>query len=267
MGDSHAHWPGRAALFGLLLIAAVTLFLLLRRHASQLVEWLGKRLPARFPPRALVLLVLTLGAAGIFAKIAEDVWNRETSEFDRSLSVAIHGLESPFMNFTMRLFTTIGSLKVVIVVLVPIVVEAIRRRDRRAAYSLLGVAVASEILNWVLKHLVGRPRPTLFEEIVTLHTYSFPSGHAMTGAAVYGMIGVVLAREHPRLRWPLAIAVPTLVVLIGFSRIFLGVHWPTDVLAGWAAGMTLMLLGFAALVLPAQARPRPAGLNHPRNKG
>ena len=266
-GDIHSHGPGLAALFGLVLIAAVVLFLLLRRQAPQLVAWLGKRLPTRSPPRALILLVMTFGAAGIFAEITEDVWNRETSEFDRSLSLAIHELDSPSMDFTMELFTTIGSLKVVIVVLVLIVVEAIRRRDRRAAYSLLGVFLASETFNWVLKHLVGRPRPTLFDEIATLHTYSFPSGHAMTGAAVYGMIGVVLAREHPRLRWPLAVAVPALVILIGVSRVFLGVHWPTDVLAGWAAGMTLMLVGFAALVLPPQARPSPAGLRKdPRNQ-
>jgi membrane-associated phospholipid phosphatase len=259
--DLPLHWLGRARLFGLVLIAAVTLLLLLRRHASQLVSWLEERLPARFPPRALILLVLALGAAGTFAEITEDVWNRETSEFDRSLSLAVHGLDSPFMDFTMRLFTTLGSLKVVIVVLALVVVSVVRRGDRRAAYSLLAVFLASEALNWVLKNLVGRSRPDLFHEIATLHTYSFPSGHAMSGAAVYGMIGVVLAREHPRLRWPLAFAIPALVVLIGVSRIFLGAHWPTDVIAGWAAGATLMLVGFAALVLPAPSRSRPATLS------
>jgi membrane-associated phospholipid phosphatase len=255
--DLQLDWWGRGWLFGVVLIAAVALFLLLRRHASQLVASLEKRLPTRFPPRALILLVLALGAAGTFAEIAEDVWNRETSEFDRSLSIAIHQHHSPFMDFAMRLFTTIGSLKVVVVVLALVIVSTVRRGDRRAAYSLLAVFLGSEVLNWVLKSLVGRSRPDLFHEIATLHTYSFPSGHAMTGAAVYGMIGAVLAREHPRLRWPLAVAIPTLIFLIGVSRIFLGVHWPTDVLAGWAAGMTLMLVGFAALVLPAHARPHP----------
>ena len=136
-----------------------------------------------------------------------------------------------------------------------------------AASSLLAVFAASEILNWVIKHLVARARPNLFEEIATLHTYSFPSGHAMTGAAVYGMIGVVLAREHPRLQWTSAIAVPALVLLIGVSRIYLGVHWPTDVLAGWAAGMTLMLVGFAALVLPARARRSAGSRKDTRSQG
>jgi undecaprenyl-diphosphatase len=255
--DLQLHGWGRARLFAAVLVAALALFLLLRRHASQVVAWLGRRLPRGLPPRALILVVLALGAAGTFAEIAEDVWNRETSEFDRSLSIAIHHLRSPFTDVAMRFFTTIGSLKVVVVVLALVIVVAIRRGDRRAAYALLAVFFACEALNWALKSLVARPRPDLFHEIAALHTYSFPSGHAMTAAAVYGMIGVVLAKEYPRLRWPLAVAVPALVVLIGVSRVFLGVHWPTDVLAGWAAGMTLMLVGFAALVLPARARPRP----------
>jgi undecaprenyl-diphosphatase len=254
--DLQFGWWGQAWIFGIVLIAAIALFLLLRRRAAQLVAWLEGRLPASFPPRALILCVLALGAAGTFAAIAEDVWNRETSEFDRSLSLAIQRFHSPSMSFAMRLFTTIGSLKVVIVVLLLVVAAAVRRGDRRAAYALLGVFLASEAFNWALKNLVGRARPDLLHEIATLHTYSFPSGHAMTGAAVYGMIGVVLARVHPRLRSPLAVAVPALIVLIGVSRVFLGAHWPTDVLAGWAAGVTLMLVGFAALALPAHARPR-----------
>ena len=262
MGDPQLRWLDQAWLFGLVLIAAVTLFLLVRRQGSQLVAWLEKRLPARLPPRALVLFVLALGVAGIFVALLEDVWSRETSEFDRSVSLAIHGLDSPSIHFTMRLFTAIGSLPVVIAVLALAIISGVRRGEHRAAHCLLAVSVASEVFNWVLKHLVARPRPTLFEEIATLHTYSFPSGHAMTGAAVYGMIGVVLAREYPRFRRQLAVAVPILVILIGVSRIFLGVHWPTDVLAGWAAGTALLLVGFAALVLPAKGRPRPAGIRN-----
>lgn len=197
-----------------------------------------------------VVLVLTLAAAVVFGKIFEDVWNHESSSFDRSVALALHSLDSPFMDFAMRLFTFIGSLKVVVVVLVAAAVDAFRRRDRRAVLALLSVFAAEEAMNFVLKHLVERPRPTLFEEIATLHTYSFPSGHAMTTAAVYGIVGVVIAREHPRLRRAISFAVPALVFFIGLSRVFLGVHWPTDVLAGWAAGAILMLIGCAVFLLP-----------------
>jgi membrane-associated phospholipid phosphatase len=246
------HWAG-GALFALVLVLAIAAFLLLRRHARRIVGWLEARLPPGFPPRALIVSALGLAAGVVFAAIAEEVVEKETSAFDRTVSLAVHGLGSPFLDFAMRLFTEIGSLKVVVVALVLTLGDTVRRRDRRAMWSLIAVFAAAEGINFVLKNLVGRARPTLFEEIATLHTYSFPSGHAMTGTAVYGMIGVVLARAYPRFRTALGFAVPTLVFLIGLSRVFLGVHWPTDVLAGWAAGMTLLLVGVTVLVLPAHA--------------
>jgi undecaprenyl-diphosphatase len=246
------HGLDRTAFFAVLLAVAVWLFVLLRRNSARLVGGLQRRLPASVPPRAAIVSLLALAAAAVFTSIAEEVLDNETSAFDRSVSLAIHRLDSPFMDFTMRLFTTVGSLKIVVLALAVVFIGALRRRDARAAWSLVAVFAAAETINWVLKHLVARTRPGLFEEIATLHTYRFPSGHAMTGAAVYGMIGVVLAREHPRWRPALSVAVPALVFLIGLSRIFLGVHWPTDVLAGWAAGMTLLLVGAAVLVLPAR---------------
>lgn len=247
------HWAG-GVLFALVLLLAIGAFVLLRRNAGRMVGWLEARLPPAFPPRALIVSALGVAAAVAFAAIAEEVVEKETSAFDRTVSLAVHGLDSPFMDFTMRLFTTIGSLKVVVVALVLTLVDTLRRRDARATWSLIAAFAAAEGINFVLKNLVGRARPTLFEEIATLHTYSFPSGHAMTGTAVYGMIGVVLARAYPPVRTALAFAVPILVFLIGLSRVFLGVHWPTDVLAGWAAGMTLLLLGVAVLVLPPHGR-------------
>jgi undecaprenyl-diphosphatase len=108
---------------------------------------------------------------------------------------------------------------------------------------LLGVIAVNEGLNFGLKHLFGRLRPNLFEEIATLHSYSFPSGHAMAAAAIYGMIAVVIARLAPSLRLSVGPVAVALALLIGLSRIYLGVHWITDVLAGYAAGATILFGG------------------------
>ena len=105
----------------------------------------------------------------------------------------------------------------------------------------------TEVLNVVLKYTFERPRPTLFQEIETLHTYSFPSGHAMVGVAVYGMMGVVLARLAPGRRRLILLLMPGLMFMIGISRVCLGVHWPSDVLAGFAAGAFIVLAGAIAL--------------------
>jgi membrane-associated phospholipid phosphatase len=205
--------------------------------------------PAAVRVVVVVVFLLIVAAVGVFAVVFDLVRESRGSSFDRSVALAVHSLDSPFMDTAMRFFSFVGSLKVVAVVLAATALDAFMRRDRRAAFWLLAVFASEEGMNWLLKHLVERPRPTLFEEIATLHTYSFPSGHAMTSAAVYGIIGVVLAREHPRWRRPLAFAVPALVLSVGLSRVFLGVHWPTDVIAGWAAGTTLMLIGCGALLL------------------
>jgi len=109
---------------------------------------------------------------------------------------------------------------------------------------LIAVIAADEALNFYLKHLFERPRPQLFSEIAALHTYSFPSGHAMAAVSIYGMIAVVIARLEPRLRPWIPFAVVPVILLIGLSRIYLGAHWITDVLAGYAAGATLL---FAAV--------------------
>jgi undecaprenyl-diphosphatase len=100
------------------------------------------------------------------------------------------------------------------------------------------------LLSTGLKQGFDRPRPDLVPHGVLVHSASFPSGHAMQSAVVYLTLGALLARVQPRRRlkaYILTIAV-VLTVLVGLSRIYLGVHWPTDVLAGWAAGAAWALM-------------------------
>lgn len=108
-------------------------------------------------------------------------------------------------------------------------------------FGLVGVVVAiDEARNAYLKHVFERARPRLFEEVATLHSYSFPSGHATAAIAIYGMIAFVVGRLAPRLRLLAAGGALALAVSIGISRIYLGVHWVTDVLAGYAAGAIIL---------------------------
>jgi undecaprenyl-diphosphatase len=202
--------------------------------------------------RWLLVPAAGLGALGVFAKIAREVQERETTAVDRAVSLALHRLDSPMMDAVMLGFTFLGSFPAVAAVVVAAAVWRVRAGDRRSAVALVLVALVTELLNLALKEIFQRPRPTLFQEIATLHSYSFPSGHAMASAAVYGSVATVLARAYPNRRRAILLGACTLVLLIGLSRVYLGVHWITDVLAGWAAGAFMTLAASLAAGAPDQ---------------
>jgi undecaprenyl-diphosphatase len=119
---------------------------------------------------------------------------------------------------------------------------------RRQEATGLGIATVGAIgLNYLFKELFARARPALWNYIVHAVHYSFPSGHAMVSTVVYGYIGYVLAQEFPQWREQILAATVALILAIGFSRLYLGVHWPTDVLVGYAAGLLWLIVCIAVL--------------------
>jgi len=117
------------------------------------------------------------------------------------------------------------------------------RRDLRDL-RLLAVVPAGMLLNVALKHLVQRPRPVLEEPLVHLGTFSFPSGHAVASTVFYGALcALVFAHTRsPALRALAVLAAMAMVLLVGFSRVYLGAHYLTDVIAGTAEGLACLLL-------------------------
>lgn len=120
---------------------------------------------------------------------------------------------------------------------------------RRGAYADLllvaGVGAASAVLVPVSKQLVGRPRPPVSGQLVEVNNPAFPSGHSVGSAAVVGVLAALfcLRTAHRVARVIVAVTAAVFVLLVGLSRIYLGVHWPTDVLAGWALGGLLVAVG------------------------
>ena len=246
-------WAGHAGLF-LAALAAISVAALLLRRRAWLSDALDRYLPEPFDKRQAALGLVALGGAALFVKISEDVITHESTQFDRAVSLWVHQFDTPMLDAIMQLFSFVGSFPVIALVAAALLAWAWRKRDRDAFVALLGVIALNEALNFYLKHLFERPRPTLFEEIATLHSYSFPSGHAMAAAAIYGMIAVVAGRLVPRLKSWAAVGGFVLASLIGLSRIYLGAHWVTDVLAGYAAGATVLFAGILWLEFcPSQA--------------
>lgn len=147
----------------------------------------------------------------------------------------------------MRVITHAGdSWFLFLVALTCAIFLVLRQQRKRAAAILLFVYSFSYLLDYSLKHLFQRTRPQLWEILVARpSSYSFPSGHAMSSMAVYSLAALLLARSYPQQRWAFQLGAAIVISLIGFSRVYLGVHWPSDVLGGFLLGSALMFTGIS----------------------
>jgi undecaprenyl-diphosphatase len=140
--------------------------------------------------------------------------------------------------------TALGSAPVLIIAVLAVVGFLALAESYRLALFSLAASLGGLVLSSVLKYLIDRPRPELAPPDVFTFTSSFPSGHSMMSAVIYLTLAALVARlmERRRLKlYALGIAI-CLTLLIGASRIYLGAHWPSDVLAGWSAGAAWALL-------------------------
>jgi len=150
----------------------------------------------------------------------------------------------PWLEGAMRDITSLGSASVLVLITAAVIVYLLMIR-RPATALLIFIAVAGgQVLSSLLKAGIDRPRPDLVSHLVNETSFSFPSGHAMLSAVTYLTLGSLAARFlHGRTTkiFVLCLAVLT-TVLVGISRVYLGVHWPSDVLAGWCAGFAWAML-------------------------
>jgi undecaprenyl-diphosphatase len=222
---------------------------------------LPQRFTARFPRLAAFLrgrlartptgFTLTLGliaAAALLWNILEltfeVVTGSPTVGVDRRLINLVATLRTPELDQVMYFITFLASEQTVVVLTaVAVLVALIAGRFRSAVLVVLAV-VAGTLFFELLKLLVQRPRPLLEDARIVQGGFSFPSGHSTVAATFYGTLAYLLIRNFRQNRWKVLLGVATslLVLAIGVSRIYLGVHYPSDVLAGWAAGALWVVL-------------------------
>lgn len=130
----------------------------------------------------------------------------------------------------------IGTLTFLVPFVLLIVAWHTRRGERREAWTWVVVGLTTFALQEGVKALVARPRPELWPRLVETGGYAFPSGHALAAATFYPLLAWILTRTRPRLRLPALGAGVAVALLVGFGRLYLGVHWPSDVLGGWLLG-------------------------------
>ncbi len=132
--------------------------------------------------------------------------------------------------------TLLGGSQVLLLFIIIVVIYLTMTAKFNMAHMIVLSAIASSITSSIIKRLVQRPRPELWQPYTDLDSYSFPSGHAVTTVAIYGMIVFFLAESYPKAKRPIYAAGGIFLFLVGLSRVYLGVHWPSDVLVGWLIG-------------------------------
>jgi undecaprenyl-diphosphatase len=178
-------------------------------------------------------------AAGlvVFGYLAREVWTQQTIRFDRSVRDGVHSWATPGLTTAMRTVTWFGSVPAFLVI-GSLAVWRLLSAGRRHAAMILPIAlVGAELLDQILKLAFHRARPPSFFGLHEIG-YSFPSGHSVSSACFYGVLAAIFTvRSSPLRRAALWTGAALLALAIGLSRIYLGVHYPSDVVAGYAAAI------------------------------
>ncbi len=193
----------------------------------------------------LVGLAVVAGLLFAFAELAGEVLEGETLAFDKALLLALRDAADPdrpagpwWLAQVARDITALGSTTVLVLTTAATLGFLLLLHKRGVALLVLVSVGGGLALSSGLKVLVGRARPDLVPHGDVVVTASFPSGHAMLSAVVYLTLGALLAQfvAGRRLKAYLLVCAMLLTLLVGISRVYLAVHWPTDVLAGWCVG-------------------------------
>ncbi|HEX7061689.1 MAG TPA: phosphatase PAP2 family protein [Woeseiaceae bacterium] len=204
------------------------------------LEWLGlHQLPA------LVALVALTAGAWMFIEIADEIVEQEPIRFDEKLLLALRSANDPadpigpaWLTEMARDLTALGGTGVLTFVTLATLGYLLLAGHRRAAVLALVAITGGILFSTLLKLGFDRPRPDLVPHGARVYTASFPSGHSMMAAVTWLTLAAILTRiiAAPLLKAYVLLVAVAVALLVGVSRVYLGVHWPSDVLAGWSAG-------------------------------
>ena len=209
---------------------------------------------ARVETRTLLFLLLVAAPLWGFIELADEVTEGSTRAWDESLLLALREPGDPDDplgggNFeeAMRDLTALGGATWLIFLTVATAGALALHRQARSALVLIAAVAGGQVLSHLTKGFFIRPRPDLVSHEAYVHTASFPSGHSMMAAVTYLTLAVMLARATPlrRLKAYYVAMAAVVTVAVGVSRVYLGVHWPSDVLAGWMIGAAWALLFYS----------------------
>jgi len=217
----------------------------IRQLSSRILKMWARAVGPRLLPLLTTIEVVGLVLAGlglwVFAELADQVLEQATRRVDTAILLFLRQLHTPLLDQLMIGITTLGQPTLLVIVSLILCGVLALQRQWFKGIVFVSAALGAAGLNVLLKDGFGRSRPALWDRVVDVQYSSFPSGHAMVSLVIYGLAGYLLSTRS-RYRSDLILALTVLLIgLIGLSRLYLGVHWPTDVIAGYAAGLVWLV--------------------------
>ncbi len=184
-------------------------------------------------------MVSAITALFFFGWLADEMLEGDTRRFDEVVRNFVHGLAFPALTSAMQLASFLGSTLFLVIFGVIIVITLYLKKHRHGALIFTITTIGSSVLMLMLKPAFKRPRPQPFFDTILPASYSFPSGHSLASFCFYGALAAILTARIDKLWLQITIwiSAAAMVLLIGISRIYLGVHYPSDVVAGFAVGL------------------------------
>jgi undecaprenyl-diphosphatase len=207
----------------------------------------------------LLGLAAAVGALIFFSWLTDQVFEGDSVQFDERTRAAVHTLASPAMTAVMRFLSFVGSTIVLAIGTTIVVIWFATRKWGREAKLFAATMIGAALLNVTLKLTFKRARPTPFFDLTPPETYSFPSGHSLASACFFGALAAILTAriKNRRARTIIWIVCTTAFISIGLSRIYLGVHHTTDVIAGFVAALIwILMVRFVEMQLARMRRRR-----------
>jgi len=205
----------------------------------------------------LAPLIATIGIVGlatcllilfVLAKLFEEVLEQEAFAFDTSLLLWLHQFSNPSLDTVMLTITRFGNPNIVVfIVIVSLII--IWRHNQQEAKIFAIACLGAWVLNTGLKLFFTKSRPQLWHLLISEISFSFPSGHALGSLVLYGFLAYLLATHYPKYSIIFYGFASVAIAAIGLSRLYLGVHWPTDIIAGYGVGFLWLMLCITMLKL------------------
>jgi membrane-associated phospholipid phosphatase len=198
-----------------------------------------------------ICFILLVGLGWLFQERAK----QEAFTRDTTLLLGLHQWSTPLLDQIMLILTRLGNPEFVVVVIFLSLGLLLWQQYYQEAKMLAISSLGALILNQGMKLFFARPRPALWPRLINEISYSFPSGHALGSLVLYGFLAYLFAQHFPKwspLIYSLAVGI---IALIGLSRLYLGVHWPTDIIAGYSVGFLWIVICVATLKVNGQIKP------------